>query len=127
MCKGAICAVRESRTEPASFDLTAQTKDGQLVINGKVQQPKIQPLELTANLPFNAAKALREQKLADDTPVTAKIRLPRSSVNFLRQFAPQIEQLDGDAGLRYGDRRHDWAACFHRSADMTVTLLDPIM
>jgi autotransporter translocation and assembly factor TamB len=85
--------------EPASFDLTAQAKDGQLAINGKLQQAKIQPLELTANLPFNAAKALREQKVADDTPVTAKVRLPRSSVNFLRQFAPQIEQLDGEAGL----------------------------
>ena len=70
-------SARVPNLEPASFDLTAQTKDGQLVINGKVQQPKIQPLELTANLPFNAAKALREQKLADDTPVTAKIRLPR--------------------------------------------------
>jgi autotransporter translocation and assembly factor TamB len=85
--------------EPASFDLTAQAKDGQLAISGKLQQAKIQPLELTANLPFNAAKALREQKVADDTPVTAKVRLPRSSVNFLRQFAPQIEQLDGEAGL----------------------------
>jgi len=115
-------SARVPNLEPASFDLTAQTKDGQLVINGKVQQPKIQPLELTANLPFNAAKALREQKLADDTPVTAKIRLPRSSVNFLRQFAPQIEQLDGDAGLDMEIGGTIGRPVFTGSADMTVNV-----
>jgi hypothetical protein len=108
--------------EPASFDLTAQAKDGQLAISGKLQQAKIQPLELTANLPFNAAKALREQKVADDTPVTAKIRLPRSSVNFLRQFAPQIEQLDGDAGLDMEVGGTIGQPVFTGSADMTVNV-----
>jgi len=115
-------SARVPNLEPASFDLTAQTKDGQLVINGKVQQPKIQPLELTANLPFDAAKALREQKLADDTPVRAKIRLPRSSVNFLRQFAPQIEQLDGDAGLDMEVGGTIGQPVFSGSADMTVNV-----
>jgi TamB, inner membrane protein subunit of TAM complex len=108
--------------EPASFDLTAQTKDGQLVINGKLQQAKIQPLELTANLPFNAAAALRDHKLADDTPVTAKIRLPRSSVNFLRQFAPQVEQLDGEAGLDVEVGGTIGRPVFSGSGDMTVNV-----
>jgi len=36
---------------------------------------------------------------ATDTPVNAKMRLPRSSVNFLRQFIPGVEELDGDAAL----------------------------
>src|SRR5438045_5156997 len=39
--------------EPASLDLTAQTKGKQLNISGKLQQAKIQPLELTANFPID--------------------------------------------------------------------------
>ena len=85
--------------EPASFDLTATTQNGQLSVVGKLQQAKIQPLELNANLPFDVAAIVRAGGLPDDTPVTAKVRLPRSSVNFVRQFVPDLAQLDGDAGL----------------------------
>jgi hypothetical protein len=115
-------SARIPNLEPANFELTAQTKDGQLVINGKVQQPKIQPLELVANLPFDAARALREQKLPDDTPVTAKVRLPRSSVNFIRQFAPQVEQLDGEAGLDVEVGGTIGHPIFSGSGDMTVNV-----
>ncbi|HYY14001.1 MAG TPA: translocation/assembly module TamB domain-containing protein, partial [Chthoniobacterales bacterium] len=48
---------------------------------------------------LDMAKTLRERKLADDTPITAKVRLPRSSVNFVRQLAPAVQELDGDAAL----------------------------
>ena len=41
----------------------------------------------------------RQLDIADDTPVNAKIRLARSSVNFMRQFLPGVEELDGDAAL----------------------------
>jgi hypothetical protein len=85
--------------EPASFDLTATTQNGQLNVIGKLQQAKIQPLELSANLPFDAVAIARAGTLPDDTPVTAKVRLPRSSVNFIRQFVPDLAQLDGDVGL----------------------------
>jgi autotransporter translocation and assembly factor TamB len=84
--------------EPATFDMTAQVKDNKLNVNGKLQHAKIQPLEITAQLPFDAARVAREG-LADATPVSARVHLPRSSVNFIRQFVPDIEQLDGDAAL----------------------------
>ena len=85
--------------EPATFDLSAQAQHNQLVISGKLQQAKIQPIELTANLPFNVAKIVRERKLADETPVTAKVRLPRSSVNFVHRLVTAIQELDGDLAL----------------------------
>src|SRR5437660_11264766 len=37
--------------------------------------------------------------MPDETPITAKARIPRTSVNFVRQFAPELEQLDGNLGL----------------------------
>jgi hypothetical protein len=87
------------KMEPATFDLHAQAVHDRLTILGKLQQARIQPLELNADMPFDIPKIARARKLPDDTPVTAKARLPRSSVNFVRQFVPALEQLDGELGL----------------------------
>jgi TamB, inner membrane protein subunit of TAM complex len=85
--------------EPATFDVTAEVAHDRLAIAGKLRQTRIQPLELTASMPFDIPKIVRAGKLPDETPITAKARLPRSPVNFVRQFFPDLEALDGDAGL----------------------------
>src|SRR5438477_12848249 len=107
--------------EPASFDLIAQAQGKQLAISGKLQQAKIQPLELTANFPFDVPKIVHEKKMADETPVTAKMRLARSSVNFMRQFIPGVEELDGDAALDVDVRGTIARPVFSGSGDMTIT------
>jgi TamB, inner membrane protein subunit of TAM complex len=107
--------------EPASFDLSVQAQGEQLAIAGKLQQAKIQPLELTAKLPFDVPK-IAQSGLADETPVMAKMRLPRSSVNFMRQFIPGVEQLDGDAALDVDVRGTIGHPVLSGSGDMTVNL-----
>ncbi len=108
--------------EPAAVNLTAQTKDRELTIVGKLQQAKIQPLELTANVPFDVPKIAEAGKLPDDTPVNAKLRLPRSSVNFLRQFIPAVEELDGDAALDVDIRGTIGKPILTGSGDMTINV-----
>ena len=87
------------KMEPATFELTAQTAQNRLTASGKLQQPRIQPLEITATMPFDVPKIVQARGFPDDTPIIAKARLPRSSVNFVRQFVPDLQQLDGDLGL----------------------------
>jgi hypothetical protein len=87
------------KLEPATFDLVAELQNNQLAFNGKLQQTKIQPVQITANLPFDVSKMIAEKKFDEETPLTAKVQLPRGSVNFLRQFLPGITQLDGDLAL----------------------------
>jgi hypothetical protein len=108
--------------EPASVDLTAQTTGKDLTITGKLQQAKIQPLELTANFPFDVPKIADQGKLPDDTPVNAKLRLPRSSVNFLRQFIPGVQELDGDAALDVDVRGTIAKPALTGSGDMKVNV-----
>src|SRR5260370_25705506 len=108
--------------EPASFDLIAQTQGKQLTISGKLQQAKIQPLELTANFPFDVPKIVHEKKLAAETPVSGKLRLPRSSVNFMRQFLPGVEELDGDAALDVDVRGTIARPSLSGSGDMTINV-----
>src|SRR5256885_9144267 len=102
--------------------MTAQTQGRQLTISGKLQQTKIQPLEMTANFPFDVPKIVHEGKLADETPVTAKLRLPRSSVNFLRQFIPGVEELDGDAALDVDVKGTIARPVLTGSGDMTINV-----
>ncbi|MGZ4983448.1 MAG: translocation/assembly module TamB domain-containing protein, partial [Chthoniobacterales bacterium] len=85
--------------DPATFDLTAEMKNNQLTANGKVQQSKIQPIAITASLPLNVGRILDEKKFDENTPITAKVEMPRSSVNFVRQFVPALERVDGDLAL----------------------------
>jgi autotransporter translocation and assembly factor TamB len=116
------------KIEPASFDLSAQTQGKQLNITGKLQQTKIQPLDLTANFPFDVPKIIRDKKLADETPVTGKMRLPRTSVNFMRQFIPGVEELDGDAALDVDVRGTIARPVLSGSGDMTINvarMIDP--
>src|SRR5207237_7964512 len=80
------------KLEPATFDLSAQAIHDKLTVSGKLQQVRIQPLELSANLPFDIPKIARAGKLPDETPVTGRARLPRSSVHFLRQLIPDLAQ-----------------------------------
>src|SRR5437899_1074609 len=87
------------KMEPATFELSAQAAQNRLTILGKLQQARIQPAQINANMPLDIPKIVRARKLPDDTPITAKARVPRSSVNFVRQFVPDLEQLDGDLGL----------------------------
>jgi len=108
--------------EPASLDLSAEAKGKQLNISGKLQQAKIQPLELTASFPFDVPKITHDGKLADETPVNAKLRLPRSSVNFLRQFIPGVEELDGDATLDVDLKGTIAHPVLSGSGDMTINV-----
>jgi autotransporter translocation and assembly factor TamB len=87
------------KLEPATFDLVAELQNNQLAFNGRLQQTKIQPVLITGNIPFDVSKIIAEKKFDEETPLNAKVQLPRSSVNFLRQFLPGITQLDGDLAL----------------------------
>ena len=50
--------------------------------------------------------------MPDATPLSAKVRLPRSSVNFVRQFVPAVQELDGDVAL---------------DVDVTGTIAQPVL
>src|SRR5262249_14186086 len=87
------------KMEPATFELSAQTAQNRLTASGKLQQPGIQQLEISATKPSALAQIVQARGFPDDSPISAKARLPRSSVNFVRQFVPDLQQLDGDLGL----------------------------
>ncbi len=110
------------KMQPASFGLTAQVAQDRLTASGKLQHPQIQPLELNLNMPFDFPKIVRARGLPDDTPISATVRLPRSSVNFVRQFVPDVEQLDGSVALDVDVSGTIGNPVFSGAADMKVNV-----
>jgi autotransporter translocation and assembly factor TamB len=110
------------KMEPGSFDLSAQALQNRLTVSGKLQQSRIQPLELNANMPLDIPKIAQARKLPDETPIAAKVRLPRSSVNFVRQFVPEVEQLDGELGLDVDVSGTIGKPVFSGAGDVTVNV-----
>jgi autotransporter translocation and assembly factor TamB len=111
-----------AKLDPATFDLGVQLRDNQLVLAAKLQQAKIQPIQIDASLPFNVSKIVEAKKLDDQTPVTAKLHMPRGSVNFLREFAPSLRDLDGDLAVDVAVNGTIANPVLSGSADMTVNV-----
>src|SRR5438876_3367315 len=110
------------KMEPATFELSAQATQNRLTISGKLQQARIQPIEINASMPFDIPKIARARKVPDDTPITAKARVPRSSVNFVRQFVPELEQLDGELDLDVDVSGTVGHPVLNGAGDMTVNV-----
>jgi autotransporter translocation and assembly factor TamB len=85
--------------EPATINFGVRLQNNELKVAGKAQQPRIQPVQIDAQLPLNLSKLIAEKKLDEQTPVNARIQMPRSSINFVRQFMPALNQLDGTVAL----------------------------
>ena len=85
--------------EPATINIGLRLQNNELRADGKIQQARIQPVQINARLPLNFTKVISEKKLDEKTPVSATVRMPPSSINFVRQFVPALRQLDGTLAL----------------------------
>ena len=105
---------------PATFGLNAHIENNQLVVDGRLEQARISPVQITANVPFAVAEIVTNKKIDDQTPVRAKVQMPRSSVNFVRQFVPALQRIDGDAAIDVNVGGTIAKPAFSGSADMKI-------
>src|SRR5690349_19979780 len=87
------------KLEPAKIDLALRLQNNELNLLGKVQQAKIQPVQIDARLPLNVFAVIAKHQLDPQTPVTARIQIPRSSVTFVREFIPGMRLCDCTAAV----------------------------
>jgi TamB, inner membrane protein subunit of TAM complex len=106
--------------DPATFRLSADAAGKKINVTGELKQPKIQPVSIAATMPFDAGKILSTRSFDENTPLQATVRLPRSPVNFLRQFIPAVEQLDGDVAFDVAIGGTIARPAFSGSGDITI-------
>lgn len=106
--------------DPATFHLSVDATASKINVTGELKQPKIQPISIVATMPFDAGKILSTRSFDENTPVQATVRMPRSPVNFLRQFIPAVEQLDGDLAFDFAIGGTIARPSFTGSGDITI-------
>src|SRR6266478_5090412 len=111
------------KMEPATFSLNAQAVHDRLAVSGKLEQTRLQPVEISASMPLDIPKIAAARKFPDDTPIAAKAHIPRTSVNFIRQFVPELEQLDGELGMDVDVSGTIGHPILSGAGDMTVNVM----
>src|SRR5947209_341997 len=109
--------------EPATFSLNAHAAHDRLTVSGKLAKARLQPIEINASVPLNIPKIVAARKFPDDTPITAKAHIARTSVNFVRQFVPELEQLDGELGMDVDVSGTIGHPILSGAGDMTVNVM----
>jgi len=95
-----IAVPREGESLPAGrLALKAGAKESKLSLSGEYRHPDVQPLSLSASLPFHpGAWAMGGRKIGDET-LAATARMERSSLAFLAGQVPGIESISGEVSL----------------------------
>jgi autotransporter translocation and assembly factor TamB len=88
-------AAAAKQLEPAKVEIATRLQNNELRVVGKIEQAKISPAQIDARMPLNVSKVIADRKLDEKTPVTGSVRMPRSSINFVREFVPALRQADG--------------------------------
>ena len=105
---------------PATFGLTARIENDQLVVDGRLQQARIEPVQISANMPLDVAEIIAKKAIDEQTPVRARVQMPRSSVNFVRQFVPALQRIDGNMAIDVNVAGTIATPTFSGAADMTI-------
>ncbi len=106
--------------QPAVFNVGARLENRELVVEGKFEQARIEPVQIKASLPFDLARMLETKEFDEKTPIRANVKMPRSSVNFIRQFVPALERIDGSLALDVNVDGTIADPALSGSADMTI-------
>ena len=115
-------AAAAKQLEPAKIGMAMQLQNNELTLLGKIEQAKIEPVQIDARMPLNVSRVLANGKLDEQTPVQAKVVMPRSSVNFVRQFVPALQQVDGTVALNVNVDGTIASPALSGAADMSVTV-----
>jgi hypothetical protein len=80
---------------PADLDAKANLADARLTLDAVVKQRDIQPLTLSASLPFDVEKLRSQPELVRELPLQASLKMPPSSLAIIPRFMPALSKLDG--------------------------------
>lgn len=83
----------------ASGDFSVELANKVLTLDGRFQQPEIQPLQIQGRVPIDVAQVLDSGKLPSDTPIALSVRWPETNLQFARKLTPLIRILEGRVAI----------------------------
>jgi TamB, inner membrane protein subunit of TAM complex len=94
-----IKAAAAAEMKPANVALDLSVRNDRLAIDGKITQPRINPVLITGGLPLDVEKIKREKTLPPDTPLKLSLKMADSPLDFVASLVPMIRFIDGHAGI----------------------------
>jgi autotransporter translocation and assembly factor TamB len=88
-----------SSLEAANGDFSVELANKVLTLDGRFQQPEIQPLQVQGKVPLDVAQVLDAGKLPPDTPIALSVRWPETNLQFVRKLAPLIRIIEGRVAI----------------------------
>lgn len=76
--------------KPALVDWETRMANDQVTSKGTVHQPPLEPMTLDASAPLSLADLIQRPDGIMDTPIEARVNLPKSDLSFLTQLAPDL-------------------------------------
>lgn len=83
----------------ADLGLQFSLEPESFAVSGKLDHPYIETLQLDGSMPFTPEKWLSGESVLLDEALQARLTLPPSSLEFLKDFAPAIETLAASAAV----------------------------
>lgn len=80
---------------PADLKLTIAAKENHFGVVGNLATPEFEPAVLTASIPFHPSDWAENPDLIRDEPLTARLDLPRVTLDRFAKLAPALEKLSG--------------------------------
>lgn len=84
---------------PADLKVDFVLRQARLTLDGTLRQPQVQPMTLTGTIPLDLQTLMEKKELDPATPLDLKVRLPASSLAFVRPLVPKIRAIDGTVAL----------------------------
>lgn len=84
---------------PAELQFLLRVKDNRVTLDGTVQQALIEPLKISAHVPFDAAEVIKNGELDLQTPLDVRVQLPESSLEAVPTIVPFVRQSRGTAAM----------------------------
>ena len=80
---------------PADFDAKISIADSRLTLDVVAKQRDIQPITVSASLPFDVEKLIAQPALLRELPLMVAVKMPASSLAMVPRFVPAIAKMDG--------------------------------
>lgn len=112
--------------QPANLSLHAVLADEAVSLNASLHQHPLQPLTVSASMPFSATALAADPDRLAAQPIRASVSLPASSLSFLPELVPELATVKGSVSLNATVtgtlRQPEWRGRFQ--ADVPALALD---
>ncbi len=90
-----LTSSKAASVAPAELDAKLNIADSRLTVDAILKQRDIQPITLSASVPFVVEKLRRKPELMRELPLQGSLKVPASSLAILPRFVPALARIDG--------------------------------